>query len=120
MRKIVLSFIFLLACDARSDEWTRADTAWEASAVALIAIDWMQTTSFRQENYYETNPILGTEPSQRRVNLLIGGAMLGHVVVARLLPGGWPRRAFQALTITMELGAVTNNAMNGVGLAFPF
>lgn len=116
-----LLWIFAAPTNARGDDWTRGDTAMEAAVITVIAVDWMQTSNFanRPDEFYEMNPILGSFPSQTRINLTIGATMIAHAVIARALPQPY-RRAFQAITIAMELGATSNNAMNGVGLSLPW
>lgn len=90
------------------NRWTVADTLFEAATLGLIAADWYQTRTFRADGREEQNPILGRYPSRARVNALIGAAMLGHPIAARLLPQPW-RRIFQSATIAGEGYAVGAN-----------
>lgn len=79
----------LAPCPVRTEDrwrWTTGDTVAEGLVLGLIAADWYQTRTFRAAGYREANPVLGPYPSRARVNVMIGSAMLGHVVVARLLP----------------------------------
>ena len=123
---IITVILFTLTADA-ADKWTTADTAWQASAMALMAADWGQTRYIsKHPEYYETNPILGRHPSTGRVNLYFLGVMIVHPVVSYLLPAkaqvfGFdinPRRIWQAGTIIVELGCVGNNARLGIGFSF--
>lgn len=94
------------------NSWTKEDTLRELATLGLIGMDWHQTRDFRAKGHPEINPILGRYPSRARVNTLIGAAMIGHPIVARLLPKKW-RRAFQYGTIAAETLAVGNNWNKG-------
>ena len=123
---ILIVFLFSVTANA-ADKWTTADTAWQASAMALMAVDWGQTRYIAQHpEYYEVNPILGRHPSTKAVDLYFVGAMIVHPVISYLLPSKAeifgvtinPRRIWQAGTIVLELGCVANNARLGIGFSF--
>jgi hypothetical protein len=92
--------------------WTTGDTLRELATLGLIGMDWHQTRDFRADGVEELNPVLGARPSRARVNTLIGAAMLGHPIVARLLPKPW-RDVFQYGTIGAETVAVLHNRKDG-------
>jgi hypothetical protein len=120
-------FLFSISVNA-ADKWTMADTAWQASATALMVGDWGQTRYIAQHpgEYHETNPILGRHPSTSAVDLYFMGALIVHPVISYLLPSKAeifgvtinPRRIWQAGTIVVELGCVANNARLGIGFSF--
>lgn len=93
-------------------KWTTGDTVRELATLALIGMDWHQTRDFRAKGRPERNPILGRYPSRARVNTLIGAAMVGHPVAARLLPKPL-RQVLQYGTIIGEVDAVSNNWKKG-------
>jgi hypothetical protein len=96
--------------------------------MALMFGDWGQTRYIAQHpgEYYETNPILGRHPKTSAVDLYFLSALVIHPVVSYLLPSkaqvfGFdinPRRIWQAGTIIVELGCVSNNARLGIGFSF--
>jgi hypothetical protein len=94
------------------NRWTTADTVRELATLGLIGADWHQTRHFREDGIEEMNPVLGPTPSRARVNFLIGAAMLGHPIVARLLPRK-ARTLFQLGTLGGETWAVRHNWSNG-------
>jgi len=118
-----------MACTAHAaDKWTTEDTAWQASAMALMVGDWGQTRYIAQhlDEYYELNPILGRHPKTKNIDLYFLSALVIHPVISYLLPSkaevfGYqisPRRLWQAGTIVIELGCVANNARLGIGFTF--
>lgn len=110
----------LLPRASAADEWTAADTAWEAAFVGAVFLDWQQTRWFlyeqRPHRYYEINPVIGKHPSSARLNAHVAAAVIGHAVVARILPASW-RRTWQVMTVSVELAVVARNAdLDGVGV----
>jgi hypothetical protein len=90
--------------------WTKRDTALELVAVASLAEDWHQTQRCVDAEYcYERNPIIG----DRGQNLSPGNYFLGvgmlHVAIAAVLPHGWIRTSFQAVTTAAEAKQVYDN-----------
>ncbi len=125
-RLIVLAVLLVVAPGRASAEepedlwrWTALDTAAQATVTALSVVDWMQTISFTRQDYAEGNPILGKHPSRARVNTLVPLAIIGHAVVARLLPKPC-RQAWQLAGIWIEADAVRSNYVAGVMLTLPW
>lgn len=94
--------------------WTKADTALQAAFTAATLADWAQTQSFLHDGsgLEEANPLLGKHPSTARLAASVGGALLGHALVSRLLPNPW-RRAWQLGGLGVELGVVGLNHRDG-------
>lgn len=113
------TLLLALALAGPGDDWTAEDTGFQIAMTALIAVDWMQTADFRADGAPEWNPLLGRKPSPQRVNLAIGGAILGSWALAYVLPPPY-RRIFQAVVITAEVVSVARNASLGCGLRIPF
>lgn len=98
--------------------WSHTDTVLQLTFTAVTAYDWAQTRTFlREESWEESNPILGKRPSRAKVNVLIGGAIVGHAAVAWLLPKPF-RTQWQVLFIAVEGLAVRNNHLMGVRVQF--
>lgn len=107
---------------SRADEWTSTDTAFQLTMTTLQIVDWGQTRYFLDRPYIgdESNPLLGSNPSRLKLNLMVGGAIVGHAVVSYLLPQPW-RRVWQMVGIIAEAGAVGNNRMYiGANWSMPF
>lgn len=83
-------------------KWSVGDTQREAAFLALVAVDWSQTSdAMRRPFTHEGNPILGDHPSQGQINTYMLAASLGHVGAAYILPSPW-RKYFQYTTIGFE------------------
>jgi len=90
-------------------EWSKGDTQREAAFLALVAVDWYQTSSaLNRPDAHESNPILGERPSQGKINTYILAGALAHVGASYLLPAKW-RRYFQNVSIGLESVAVGSN-----------
>lgn len=117
MKLLCVLFLLFPAASPASD-WTKADTAREATYLALHVADWGQTRDIANNpGYWETNPILGEHPSIRRVDTYFVFTGILHVGVAYLLPSRW-REAFQLTTTGIEAAFVYSN--NSIGLKVHF
>lgn len=117
MRVMVLLLIVPFAFPAQAG-WTTADTTREAVYLGLHVADWGQTLGIAESpNYYESNPILGRNPSRGEVNRYFAVTAIGHAAVAYLLPHE-AREVWQYTTIGMEAGIVARNY--NVGIEFNF
>lgn len=97
--------------------WTAADTALQATFIVLTTVDWMQTHEALRYHptivYEEQNPFLGKFPSNRRINVMIGGSIAGHTIVAYLLPKPY-RTLWQLTFIAVEGGTIYANHQAGI------
>lgn len=117
----ILAGIALLAASTTAQAWTERDTAWETAYFATHLADWGQTldisTQCASGAFSETNMLLGSCPSQQKVNAYFLATALLHYGAAQMLPSPY-RRMFQAGTIAMEVGFVSNNAKIGLNVKF--
>lgn len=134
--KIALIFI-LMACRTvcLADDWTTGDTVRQSIYTALVVIDWKQSswaqshprtetkcTPLNQcitisHEYIEANPILGTHPSQGKLNNLVAASIVGHAAISYMLPRGW-REGWQYVWIGIEGEAVNHNRSIGIKMRF--
>jgi hypothetical protein len=122
---VILRTLFLLAmlqcrllCAAEG-QWDTTDYALAGTALTALLIDWGQSRHIAKnpERYYETNGLLGRNPSPGRVNAYFIGSMLTTVLVADYLSGPM-RKAFLGGLIVMEYEVVTRNRAIGIRIQF--
>lgn len=99
--------------------WTTTDTVLESVIATELLIDWRQTSDYHRTHtlgypasqwaHEETDPVLGRHPTQATLNQWFAGYVIGHVLIAKLLPVG-PRRMWQGYTLGMELYVTNRNA----------
>ncbi|BDU75801.1 hypothetical protein [Mesoterricola sediminis] len=95
-------------CSAARDPWTRQDTLWELSYVAVVAMDCSQSRQIEDGGRYERNPLLPRHPSARQITQLCLLNAAAHAGISYALPRPW-RRRFQTVTIALEAAVVTDN-----------
>jgi hypothetical protein len=147
MKKLIIATLFFLVVLVPvsahayefAEDWTKTDTAYQTTFIAIATVDWMQTRWMAQHDwqwdgkyYRETNPFLGDFPSESKVNTLVPLGILAHTLVAMAIP---PRscteeqeknghininfrRIWQLLFIGVESAAVYKNYSIGVKLEF--
>ena len=68
------------------EPWTTADSWRQGVYIGLTVLDWDKTLRIVDDPHRrERNPFLGPEPSRGKVNLLIGGSIVAHTVIATQL-----------------------------------
>ena len=119
--KQFLTGVALLTATSSANAWTANDTAWETAYFATHLADWGQTldisTQCASGAFSETNKVLGSCPTQQKVNAYFLATALLHYGAAQMLPSTY-RRMFQAGTIAMEIGFISNNAKIGLNVKF--
>lgn len=124
--KYLLGLVLIIpaCCNAdgffKHDPWTKEDTMREAAYLVLHVVDWGQTRNIvnrREEGYWEINPILGKQPSIKRVDSYMAFSAIAHVGIAYVLPQKW-RARFQYTTAGIKTGLVIYN--NSAGLRVDF
>ena len=114
------------------DEWTKTDTALQATYTVLHVIDWGQTascanggwhkfetstdsrgTTITQHQRSEMNPILGKHPTPSVVHIYFASTLIANTIISYVLPKPY-RTIWQGLGIGVEVWAVGNNYNVGV------
>lgn len=121
----VIFLVFFLPSPSAGEDraaWTATDTAVQAVFVALTFVDWEQTRTFTRDqdkDYHkdETSFLLGTHPSQQKINLVFGTGILAHTAIAYLLPHPY-RTYWQSFWIGVETEAVYSNYEAGIRFRF--
>jgi transcriptional regulator with XRE-family HTH domain len=119
---LTISGAFCLGRPAVAAEWSTGDTWRELAYQGLLAVDCRQTwqgSVTHPEQFQETNPVMGPNPSKRRVIGVCVASSAGHYLISRALPNDW-RVLWQSVTIFAELYAVDNNVNAGLGLRVVF
>jgi len=127
----LIPFLFLLlAGQARADEWTSKDTAWEATYLLLHIADWGQTLYIAEhpDQYYETNidKIIGEHPTRGSVNTYFLFMAIAHPLISYNLPTKFyffglkinPRFTFQFISMAEKAYWVNHNYR--IGIKFDF
>ena len=132
MKKLILIIIVLFILCIQSsagaykfaEDWSKTDTAYQATFLAVTTVDWMQTRwmvkqdwKWDGEYHREMNPVLGSHPSMKKVDTLIPLGMVAHTLVSMALPHDY-RRIWQCVWIGIESLAVYHNYSVGVKLEF--
>ena len=91
-----------------ADPWSKSDTAWELSYVAMVAMDCSQSRQIEDGNRYERNPLLPRHPSARTITQLCILNVVAHAAISYVLPRPW-RRRFQVVSVVLEAGVVADN-----------
>jgi hypothetical protein len=130
--------IFLFCTPAHAeykfaDSWTWKDTAYQATFLTLLGVDYGQTRTMAKNNWildgrlhYESCPVLPRHPSTSEVDLYFGLSALAHTIIALALPPEAkifdfkinPRRIWQSVWIATEAGYVGYNYSVGVRIEF--
>jgi hypothetical protein len=93
---------------------------WKMEAAVLTAglIDYAQTRDIKNHpELYETNPLLGENPSDTRIRNYFIAAGLAHVGIAHLLPRPY-RMPWQMGWLTLQVINMQNNHRLGLRLEF--
>jgi hypothetical protein len=90
IKKILATALLLFSTATVADNrsWTGEEKAWLGTAVAFTVTDWATTRDLSRrynEGYYETNPVLGRQPSTDRVDLYFVSAGIAGYFLADYL-----------------------------------
>lgn len=99
--------------------WNATDIGLAGGFLAMLWVDAAQTRSLARQNwvdFYETNPILGHEPSVGKINTYTAAAAITTLGVAALLPPR-ARRWWLASAFAVETATVIYTTTQ-VGVAF--
>lgn len=130
MKTIIVAFVLAISSTpVAADPWSKSDITREAVYLALHVADWGQTRNIVRRatvgcdgydgstNCSERNPILGRNPSIKRVDTYFAVTALAHVAISHALPEEW-RKGWQYVTIGMQAGAVGRNYSIGLNIDF--
>jgi hypothetical protein len=113
--KYLLIIALLFATSAKADEWSTTDKVLETAYMATILVDWRQTQDIRNHaGYYEKmNGILGSHPSNTKINVYFVVATAAQYMIADALPEGY-RTAWIGSGVLFELNVTSKNKSIGL------
>lgn len=98
---------------------TKKDVILESIFTAEHLVDWRQTREAIKypDKYEEKNIILGSHPSQKKLDRFMAGTLAAHWLVVSAMPEGW-RTPFQAGTIGVKTYVIYSNHRAGIRIMF--
>ena len=143
--KILILILLLFPSISYADKWDKKDTSLQVVYSIVHLIDWNQTLQIAeyadnyercekdnfghyrditdcgsyQEEFTESNLVLGKRPSKSSVNKYFAGTLVGHYLISRWLRKPY-RNIWQSVTIGLELGYIHHNMKNGFKVHFDF
>ncbi len=121
MNKMIhaLLVLSLSACSARGKYvHHHINNMAYGAAMATTACDWGQTRKaasmdWNNGRWYEDNAILGSQPSETKVDIYMASVLIGLTVSKKVLPE-WAQSVLYAGTIAFETKTIVENTMVGV------
>lgn len=120
MSRLILAVLLVLGQPAQARDWTTAEKVWAGTALALTAVDYLQTMTIARnpQRWYETNPLLGRHPSPGQVTLHFLGSIALTGTIMHFFPES---RLPLAVGFTVMEGAmVTRNHRLGISISGAF
>jgi len=119
MRSLSFAILLIIALPASAEgNWTNGDTYRQIAVGLTYAFDAAQTHEIaRDPAHYETNPIMGRDPSPGEINRYFLGAFALHTAIMYALPHKY-RECFQYFTIVVEGSAIIKNYRAGIRIKF--
>jgi hypothetical protein len=117
MNKIAL-IVLMLPLLAYGDEWTEKDTIRQSVFTIVDLMDWKQTQDIaRHPNLHETNPLLGSHPTNAKINEMLFFTYGVQIGIAYILPENY-RAVWQYSSIAWEAIIVGKNRQIGLKVGF--
>jgi hypothetical protein len=102
---IIILSVFFVSCSAYAyDSWDTTDKYLLALSYMAIMADTITTHKSLNENTHEINPILGDDPSDRKLTLFFVGNVIAITIVAHLFPTYY-RKWFLGITSGIKFGS---------------
>lgn len=114
--KWISIFIIILLCvpiSVSAEQWKKTDQMLFGSFLVLEYIDYRQTHSLvADDDFYETNLILGKDPSKSEIDIYFAGCVMGTYLIADKFPKR--RRAWLILINLVQMIYVNRNIQMGI------
>lgn len=118
MKRIIAILVLLCASPAYAGDWTLEQLQLEGIYLAAHAIDYAQTryAMANPDRFVETNPLLGSKPTQGSLNKLFISTALAHVASVHF--SGKNRNTLLKLSVGAKASIIGWNAYIGAGVKF--
>lgn len=109
----------LLMFNPNAEPMTKEQKVLQGTYLTVHAIDWRQTRYIAKhpDEFSETNPLLGENPSTSKVDNLMLSIALLHTGITKSLPSEH-RMYWQMFTLGFKVGYVEKNIYLGIGMDF--
>lgn len=118
---LALLFLVLTSTAAHAEPWTRLDSAIEATVLASLAVDYVQTVRICRDpiipTHEETNPVMGTRGDRVPPEAYFATVAVAHVIAARVLPQPW-RGISQGVVLSFQARSIAINWEAGYAVRF--
>lgn len=103
---------------SQASDWSQNDSIRQKIVLTSFYVDYLQTKDIKNHpGMYETNPILGAHPSNRRIASYFILAAAGHSILAYNMKPEM-RRNFQYATIALQIAVILHNKRIGLNYEF--
>lgn len=116
IRIIIALIVLILATPVyATDKWDKTDYTLLTVMVVMDVLDWRQTryTANNPDRFHEHNLVLGSHPSQDKVDAYFAAAVTSQFVIAHYLPSKY-RKYWLGLWIGISGTAVIHNDSVGI------
>lgn len=114
----VISLILLTSNSYGFDKWTKEDKVLQSVQATVHIIDWLQTREIaRNDDYYESNPLMGKYPTVSEVDRYMSSSALLNLTVTHILPQKY-RKYWLSFWIGVSSAMVFHNYNIGVRISF--
>lgn len=103
---IIISFALFSGC-ATTGNWRKEDTKREVAYQVLNVVDYglARDGAKNSQGYKDINPIIGKNPSPKKIDRYFAISGVVHLGVSYLLPEEW-RKPFQDMTLSIKGGMI--------------
>jgi len=111
MKKLMI-LLCLMICVIFSSNAKSWD--WQTTSNALLVADWMQTLEIQKnDNYYETNNIIGSHPDRSDVNIYFASMIILNNIIGEKYGDNW----YMIVSVNQAL-YVGHNYSLGINFSF--
>ena len=112
---ILCALFFVPSISWAFGSWNQETTARELCFLFSLSTDWKQTLDISKnpDKFSESNPILGSNPDERKVHMYFASCAISHALIAYMLPPKYSR-LWQVTWIGIQSSVTDHNKNNGI------
>lgn len=115
MKKFITISLLLLSLPVQADKEL---TGLQIASNIGLVVDWAQTREIAvNDDYLETNPVLGSRPTTGDVNRYFVGVILLNNIIGEVLPKPLAKTWYGSITL-IQMNAVRHNYSIGIDMRF--